>query len=103
VNDIYDTEDVQGQTVGYIVEAVNSVGQPVRLGVEQADEFGPVAAPTVEDGLDLVRDCKSGMRYDVVKKYDVRSRIDAFMVYPVRADGSVGRAKCMRNDEVEVV
>ncbi|MEV4437502.1 hypothetical protein AB0K09_00545 [Streptomyces sp. NPDC049577] len=88
---LYGFEDMASPVESYLVEAQpKGYMTALRCKAEGADEFGRVAAATPEEGLRAFDGCKSGMRYDVIKKKSVRNRIHSFLIYPVRRDGSVG-------------
>lgn len=83
-------ESIRNETVSYLIEAENSAGQPLRVDVDGANRNGRVPASTVREGLRTLEDVKSGVRFDAVKGKDVRNRVHALVIYPVRHDGTVG-------------
>ncbi|KOX20738.1 MULTISPECIES: hypothetical protein [unclassified Streptomyces] len=87
---IFGFEDMRAETVSYLAVAETRSGQPLRVDVPGADGWGRVSAPTAELALSRLGGAVSGLRYDVVKRRDVRRRIGSVLVYPVRRDGSLG-------------
>ncbi|MGW3322491.1 hypothetical protein [Streptomyces virginiae] len=84
-------EAIRNETVSYLAVAENVSGQPLRVeDAPGADGWGRAAAPTADLAFNALDGAGSGLRYDAVKRRDVRNRISAVLVYPVRRDGSLG-------------
>ncbi|MFH8885707.1 hypothetical protein [Streptomyces californicus] len=91
VTAIYGFESLRSDTVSYLAVAENRSGQPLRVDdAPGADGWGRVSAPTADLAFNRLDGAGSGVRYDVVKRRDVRNRIGSVLVYPVRRDGSLG-------------
>ncbi|MEU5130015.1 hypothetical protein [Streptomyces mobaraensis] len=88
---IYGFEAMRSDTVSYLAVAENLSGQPLRVeDVPGVDAWGRVSAPTAELAFNRMDGAGSGLRYDTVKRRDVRNRIGFILAYPVRRDGSLG-------------
>ncbi|MFD7237026.1 hypothetical protein ACFWAT_17190 [Streptomyces syringium] len=84
-------EAIRTETVSYLAVAENVSGQPLRVeDAPGADAWGRAAAPTAELAFNAMDGAGSGLRYDAIKRRDVRNRISSVLVYPVRRDGSLG-------------